>query len=119
MNQPLFTDKVAEIFVKVDDFCNHFENEFKNHALPASGTAKKRNRKTTLTDSQIITILITFDGGQFRNFKHFYMGYLCVYLKDCFAAYSFFPKKPSIKIDIEETNPKIIAQLNQPKLIAA
>ena len=35
------------------------------------------------------------------------------------AAYSFPPKKPSIKIDIEETNPRIIAQLNQPKLIAA
>ena len=35
------------------------------------------------------------------------------------AAYSFFPKKPSIKIDIEETNPNLIAQLNQPKLIAA
>ena len=47
MNQPLFTDKVAEIFVKVDDFCNHFENEFKNHALPASCTAKKRNLKAT------------------------------------------------------------------------
>ena len=35
------------------------------------------------------------------------------------AAYSFFPKKPSIKIDIQETDPHIIAQLNQPKLIAA
>ena len=30
MNTPLFSDKVAEIFVKVDDFCNEFENEFKN-----------------------------------------------------------------------------------------
>ncbi|HEY8659076.1 MAG TPA: transposase, partial [Hanamia sp.] len=35
------------------------------------------------------------------------------------AAYSFFPKKPFIKKDIEETNPTLIAQLNQPKLIAA
>ena len=35
------------------------------------------------------------------------------------AAYSFFPKKPSIKMDIEETNQHTIAQLNQPKLIAA
>ncbi len=35
------------------------------------------------------------------------------------ATYSFFPKKPSIKIDIQETNPRMIAQLNQPKLIAA
>lgn len=36
-----------------------------------------------------------------------------------FAAYSFFPKKPSIKMDIEETNPTLIALINQPKLIAA
>jgi hypothetical protein len=35
------------------------------------------------------------------------------------AAYSFFPKKPSIKKDIEETNPSRIAALNQLKLIAA
>jgi hypothetical protein len=35
------------------------------------------------------------------------------------AAYSFFPKKPSIKKDIEETNPVAIAAFNQPKLIAA
>ena len=91
MNQPLFADKVAEIFVKVDDFCNHFENEFKNHALPASGTAKKRNRKTTLTDSQIITILITFDGGQVRNFKHFYLA-MCSF-KGLFCCLFFLPQK--------------------------
>ena len=35
------------------------------------------------------------------------------------AAYSFFPKKPSIKKDIEESNPALIALFNQPKLIAA
>ena len=86
MSIPLFTHKVAEIFVKVDDFCNHFENEFKNHALPAPAAAKKRNRKPTLTDSEIITILIAFQGGQFRNFKHFYLGYVCVHLRDCFPA---------------------------------
>ena len=34
-------------------------------------------------------------------------------------AYSFFPKKPSIKKDIEETNPTLIDQFNQQKLIAA
>jgi hypothetical protein len=35
------------------------------------------------------------------------------------AAYSFFPKKPSIKNDIEETNPALIARFNQPQLCAA
>lgn len=84
MNQPLFTDKIAEIFIKTDDFCNEFELEFKKHSLPAPAGTKKRNRKTTLSDSEIITILIVFHGGQFRNFKHFYLNYVCVHLKDCF-----------------------------------
>ncbi len=84
MTTPLFSDKVAEIFVKVDDFCNVFEHEFKKQSLPASSTQKKRNRKATLADSEIITILIAFHGGQFRNFKHFYCHYVCAHLRDCF-----------------------------------
>jgi hypothetical protein len=84
MSTPLFSHKVAEIFVKVDDFCNEFELEFKKHVLPSTDGIKKRNRKATLTDSEIITILIAFHGGQFRNFKHFYTHYVCVHLRDCF-----------------------------------
>ena len=86
MNTPLFSDKVAEIFVKVDDFCKEFENEFKKHSLPPANGIKKRNRKATLTDSEVIIILICFQGGQFRNFKHFYCSYVCHHLRDCFPA---------------------------------
>jgi hypothetical protein len=60
MSTPLFSDKVTEIFVKVDDFCNEFELEFKKVALPTPKDIKKRNRKATLTDSEVITILIAF-----------------------------------------------------------
>ncbi len=42
MSTPLFSHKVAEIFVKTDDFCIHFEKEFKNYSLPVSKDAKKR-----------------------------------------------------------------------------
>ena len=84
MNTPLFSDKVAEIFVRVDDFCNYFEVEFKKQSLPTPIDIKKRNRKTTLSDSEVITILIAFHGGQFRNFKHFYCHYVCYHLRDCF-----------------------------------
>jgi hypothetical protein len=35
------------------------------------------------------------------------------------AAYSFFPKKPSIKKDIEEKNPQLIKQLEQQLTLAA
>ena len=63
MDTPLFCDKVAEIFVKVDDFCNEFENEFKKHSLPAPQGTKTRNRKTTLTDSEVIFISSLFRVG--------------------------------------------------------
>ena len=67
----MLRDKITEIFVKVDDFCNEFEHEYKKQALAPDASVKKRNRKATLCDSEIITILIAFHGGQFRNFKHF------------------------------------------------
>ena len=59
--------------------------------------------------------------GVHPNFLNTYTLYRIVPLNimSAFAAYSFFPKKPSIKKDIEETNPSVIDQLNQQKLNAA
>ena len=45
MSTPLFSDKVAEIFVKADDFCKLFEDEFKKQSLPTPTGIKKRNRR--------------------------------------------------------------------------
>jgi Transposase DDE domain len=81
MYTPSLKDKITAIFVKVDDFCNHFEHEFKNQAILIDKTTKTRNRKTSISDSEIITILIAFHGGQFRNFKHFYIHYVIPHLK--------------------------------------
>lgn len=80
----MLRSKITEIFVKVDDFCNEFELEFKKHILSPDSVVKKRNRKATLCDSEIISILIAFHGGQFRNFKHFYLHFVCTELKDMF-----------------------------------
>jgi hypothetical protein len=65
-------DKIIEIFVKVDDFCMACEDELKKHRLKGGN---KRNRKARLSDSEIISILILFHFGSFRNFKHFYVHY--------------------------------------------
>ena len=45
MSSPLFSGKVAEFFVKVDDFCNLFEDEFKKHSLSTAQNIKERNKK--------------------------------------------------------------------------
>jgi len=71
----MLKDKITEIFIKVDDFCNLFEKEIVKHQLPMHPEIKTRNRKTGLCASETITLLIAFHGGQFRNFKHFYVHY--------------------------------------------
>lgn len=79
-------DKIIETFIKVDDFCNEFSKEFSKVQTPrlVKSGKKHRNRATSLSDSEIITLLITFHGGQFRNFKHFYLNYVCEHLKSDF-----------------------------------
>ncbi|MDT3404503.1 hypothetical protein QE417_003575 [Mucilaginibacter terrae] len=79
----LTPDKIIEIFVKVDDFCKEFETEIADHQLNA-GNYRVRNRKASLEDSEIITILIAFHSGHFTNLKHFYLGYICAYYKGHF-----------------------------------
>jgi hypothetical protein len=56
---------------------------------------------------------------QVEHTRHSSVAGFILNLMGAIAAYSFFPKKPSIKKDIEETNPYRIDQLNQQKLIAA
>lgn len=80
----LLQDKITEIFVKADDFCNIFEMEIKQKQIISSSDTQKRNRKTGLCESEIITLLIAFHSGQFKNFKHFYKYYVCVHLKNDF-----------------------------------
>lgn len=80
----MLQDKVIEVFLKIDDFCNEFEPQFKKHQLPPDPTVKTRCRKTGLCDSEVITLLICFHSGQFRNFKHFYLNYVHVHMKGDF-----------------------------------
>lgn len=76
----LLQDKIIEIFIKTDDFCNVFEKEIKQQQLTSSPELKKRNRKSGLSDSEIIALLIAFHSGHFRNFKHFYLNYVSIHL---------------------------------------
>ena len=79
----LTPDKIIEIFVKVDDFCKEFDFAIKKHRLETNAY-KIRNREASLSDSEIMTILIAFHSGHFTNLKHFYLCHICSYYKDCF-----------------------------------
>lgn len=88
----MLRDKVTEIFVLVDDFCIDFEIEIKIHLLE-NPSIRIRDRKSRLSDSEIMSILILFHYGQFSNFKSFYNHYVCAHMKDLFpglVAYNRF-----------------------------
>lgn len=67
----------------MDDFCKEFQSEITKHQLQ-SGTSKVRDRKSSLSESEIITLLITFHAGHFTNLNHFYLQHICVYYQDYF-----------------------------------
>jgi hypothetical protein len=81
----MLLDKITEIFFVTDNFCNEFKNEYSKLSTPKlQGNKDTRNRAASMCDSEIITLLIAFHSGQFRNFKHFYTEYVCVHLKNDF-----------------------------------
>ena len=80
----MLRDKITEIFVKLDDFCNLFKNEYSKFNLIEDPSIPSRNRAAGLCDSEVISILIAFHSGQFRNFKHFYKSYVQLHLLDLF-----------------------------------
>ena len=79
----MLKDKVTEIFVEVDDFCKEFEVEIRKHLIESKNT-DCRIRKSQLSGSEIISILLLFHYGQFTNFKAFYTQYVCAHLIDLF-----------------------------------
>ena len=74
-------DKITEIFVKVDDFCIECNIELNKYRLQGKN---KRNRKARLSESEMISILILFHYGSFRNFKHYYIHYVREHLNSEF-----------------------------------
>lgn len=64
---------LLELFVHVDDFCQQFLPKWKATQLKG----KKRNRARSLSESEIMTILIAFHQSGYRTFKEFYTNHVC------------------------------------------
>ncbi|WP_315276190.1 transposase [Prevotella histicola] len=76
-------DKVTEIFCIIDEFDKNLDGELKrNLRLPIhNGNGKRyRNRKGRLSESEVMTILICYHFGTYRNFKEYYQN--CI--RGCF-----------------------------------
>ncbi len=91
------SDKITEIFYLADDFCKEFNKEIKSHSL--GNTPKK---KPIMVDSEVITIMILFHFGSFRNLKHFYLNYVKKHLT------SEFPKTVSYNRFVELTQSSLL-----------
>jgi hypothetical protein len=74
----LTTDEITESFCITDDFCKEFSKAMeKVPRLPEPGK-RHRNRPCEMSDSEIITILMLYHFGSFKNFKRFLPAlYLC------------------------------------------
>lgn len=81
----LTRSKVTEIFCIADDFYKELEKNAVDFRLSSDSSRPKRNRKCTMSESEIITILICFHMGQFRNFKHYYLSYVSTSLASDFS----------------------------------
>lgn len=75
------TDKITEIYFIIDEFHKEFEKAKQGHILSEDNSLKRRNRKQTLSDSEVICIMTLFHYGNFRNLKHFYLFYVKVHMQ--------------------------------------
>lgn len=79
---------IVEIFCDIDDFCKSHVKNYQQPALSHDGK-KKRNRKTAMSESEMLTLLVCFHLSHFRTFKNFYTS--CV--REDLSSY--FPKAVS------------------------
>ena len=62
-------DKITEIFCIIDEFCQEYDKEIARMSICEPDGRKHRNRKWTMSRSEIMTILICFHFNTFRNFN--------------------------------------------------
>ena len=85
MTQDVFA--LVSIFCDVDDFCKQFEPEWhKIMVEDRNSDKKKRNRKTELSLSEAITIVIMFHKTRYRTFKDYYHRFVMNFLKPYFPS---------------------------------
>lgn len=88
-----YIKEITEIYVRIDDFCKNFNNELKKFQLKP--IKKMRNRKSIMSTSEVICLLVLFHLGSFKNLKHFYLFYVKQHL------YNEFPNTVSYNRFIE------------------
>ena len=85
---------ILGLFCIIDDLSIEFDRVVAENAIE-QGQKKRRNRKSRLSDSEVMTILILFHQSRYQDLKSFYLKYVQVHLK------SEFPKTVSYNRFVE------------------
>lgn len=78
------TVNLVEIFYLADEFCKNYYETMEGCRIDDKSGKKRRNKRSRLNDSEVITIMIAFHLGGYRNLKHFYINYVQKHLTEEF-----------------------------------
>ena len=83
----MFTEsKVTEIFFMADEFCKVFNRMMAKYSIGDTTKLQKRkyHRASTMSDAEIMVIMILFHSSGYRCLKHFYKEHVCKHLRHLF-----------------------------------
>ena len=72
----IIQDKITDIFCMADEFSKKFDMGIAKGELISSNGIRCRHRNASLSDGEIMTILIVFHSGTSANFIHYYQHYI-------------------------------------------
>jgi hypothetical protein len=75
---------IVEIYYIIDEFCKNFDKVKEGHVVGSNTDKKARKRAFTMSDSEIITIMVLFHQMHCRDIKFFYINYIKLYCKNDF-----------------------------------
>lgn len=67
---------IVEIYYIIDEFCKDFDKLTEGYRLPVNTSKKRRNRAYSMSDSEIITIMILSYQSHCRDLKFFYLNHV-------------------------------------------
>lgn len=73
---------LVEIFYEIDEFCKQYEKQFEKRLL--TDGSGKRNRKFSLTASEVMTIIVYYHQSGYKTFKDYYEKHVLRYMTNDF-----------------------------------
>ena len=74
--------ELITLFYIIDEFCKEFEPKWRAERINSGEV--QRNKPCRMTLSEILTIIVHFHQSYHRNFKHYYVDYVCKQLRTDF-----------------------------------